>query len=57
MNNEKGEYNEGLGSFRMRYRLTEFPFFPLPRLAGQASFVFVTVNEAQRYFVASVEVK
>jgi hypothetical protein len=57
MNNGRGEYNEGLGYFRMRYRLVGFPLFPIPRMADQSKLVFVTVYEAQRYFVTSVEVK
>jgi hypothetical protein len=31
-----------------------FPYLPVPRLAGQPTFVFVTVSVARRYFATSV---
>jgi hypothetical protein len=48
---------EGLGF--LRYRFAVPPSLPVTRLAGQPTFIFVTVNEDQRYFatVAGKEVK
>jgi hypothetical protein len=50
----KGRVNEALGSLRMRYRLAAFHSFPVPRPAGQPTFVVVAANEAGRYFATSV---
>jgi hypothetical protein len=52
MNDGKGK--EGVGSFRMRCRLVVFPSLPIPPLADQFTFLLVTVNQAWRYFAASV---
>jgi hypothetical protein len=54
MERERGEYKKGLGPIRMRYRLAVFPFLPAPRLAGQPTFVFVTVNKARRHISSTV---
>jgi hypothetical protein len=46
----KGEKKEGLGSFRMRYRLAVFRCL---LLADQPAFIFVTVNKARRHCASS----
>jgi hypothetical protein len=40
----------------MHYHLAVFPSLPVPWLAGQPTFVFVTVNEAQRSFATFLQV-
>jgi hypothetical protein len=49
--------NTGVGqafATHKRYPLTVFLSIPVPRSAGQPSFVFVAINEVRRYFVTSV---
>jgi hypothetical protein len=53
MESARGEYKYGFGAFHMRYRVSAFPSLPVSWLASQPTFVFVTVNEAPRYFVSN----
>jgi cytochrome c oxidase assembly factor CtaG len=53
MKRARGEYKKELVSFHMHQHLAIYPSLPVPLLAGQPMFVFVTLNKDQRHFATS----